>query len=183
MKKTTTIVPVLLLVVLLLSFACVSRYKMELFMDTGTETKRVKVEQTEYLMDARIADPYASKKLEPGEGSCIILRTGARGDRVETDMTETLILSYDEYFRCLIYLQLPQPPVVDTMVLERISFAQVLGRYDQPVDTKIFLPERGTIAVDSIVDKKLYGTLDGTYRNNVGTPLNFRGQFRVRIAY
>jgi hypothetical protein len=151
-------------------------------MTAGGEKKKVKVERTEYVARAKIFDPYAEEKLETGEGNCIILHTGARGDRLETDQTETLMLGYDEYLRCLVYMEIPEPPRAGTLDLAGRSFVQILGRYDQPTEKKIFSAHAGLLVIDSLAKGRLFGTIDGDYRNPDGVSVEFSGKFKVRIA-
>jgi hypothetical protein len=57
----------------------------------------------------------------------------------------------------------------------------MLGRYLMPPDEKVFLPDSGTLVVDSLARNHLYGTIDGWFVNKKGVPLMFDGQFRARI--
>jgi hypothetical protein len=172
-----------LIIILLATSACVSRYRLNLYMATETWEKKAKIERSEYVVGAEIRDPYAQEKLVQGDANCLILRIGLRGRRIGTDMTETLFLGYDEYLRCLLYLELPETPETGSLKLKDRSFVQILGRYEESAEMKIFLPESGAVVVDSIVDKKLYASLDGNYLNNENTLVRFFGQFRVKVAH
>jgi len=170
----------LLLVLLVLCLTCTSRYRLNLYLVVDGVDKKVKVETTEYVQGATIADPFAEDKLTAGDGNCIILSLGRRGEKQEVGSYS--FMGYDEYLRCLLYLQLPLKPEADTINLQRNSFVQFMGRYDVPAEEKIFLPESGTLVVDSLVDKRLYGTVDGAYTNKQGQEVGFTGRFKVKIA-
>ena len=174
--------PVGVVICLLMFVSCLSRYRLDLYMLSGEERTKVKIEQTEYVTGARIRDPYADEKLIVGDGNCVILHTGARGQRLETDMTETLMLQYDEYVRCLVYLELPAEPRADSLSLDGRGFVQILGRYDQPAERKIYTAHSGTLVVDSIVDDRLYAAIEGDFRNTNGESVGYTGRFRVKIA-
>lgn len=172
------------ILVLSILAGCVSRYHMALFMVSNDEQKKVKVDGTEYVTKVNISDPYAANKLAPGDGNCIILRTGTRGEKYQTDMTESLFLGYDEYLKTFVYLEVPGEPEAGSIPLtDKNSFVQVLGRYEQPDEEKIFLPQSGSLVIDSIAGKQMYCTLDGKYANRKGTPLGYVGQFKVKISY
>lgn len=172
------------LLIATLLFGCVSRYHMALYMVANDEQKKVKIDGTEYVTKVNIADPYAAGKLVLGDGNCIILKTGARGQKYQTDMTQSFILGYDEYLRTLIYLEIPGSPGVDSIPLtDENSFVQVLGRYEQSDEEKIFLPKSGSLVIDSISGNKMFCTLDGKYANRQGTPLDYVGQFKIKIAH
>ena len=177
----------LFITVLLITAAfigCVSRYSMSLYMVANDEQKKVKIDGTEYVTKVNIDDPFAANKLVPGNGNCIILRTGTRGAQYKTDMTESFFLGYDEYLRTLVYLEVPGEPVADSIALtDKNSFVQVLGRYEQSEEEKIFLPQSGSLVIDSIAGNRMYCTLDGKYANREGTPLNYVGQFKIKIAH
>ncbi|HUV29770.1 MAG TPA: hypothetical protein VMY05_01575 [Acidobacteriota bacterium] len=166
--------------VISVTFACTSRYRLDLYMVTGEFDKKVKIENTEYVQAATIRDPFADVKLQSGDGSCLILSIGTRGERLEVDRSQ--LLGYDEYFRCLLYLQLPRDLRPDTIVLENNSFAHVIGRYDQPPEEKIFLADSGTLVLDSLPKKLLFGTINGEYRNRTGETFRFNGRFKVRVT-
>jgi len=165
---------------LLLTLSCTSRYRLDFYMVSGEQSKKVKIEQTEYVQGATITDPYADEKLKPGIGNCIILNIGTRGEQLQVSLST--LVGYDEYFRCLVYLQLPPEPKPDTVNLIDESFTHVLGQYDIPHDQKIFLPDSGVLVVDSLAGKHLYATMTGYYRNQLDATIGFNGQFKVKIA-
>lgn len=160
--------------------SCTSRYKLDLYQTADEVRRKAKVEQTQFFRDARIMDPAADNKIAPGPGNVLMLTTGTRGERHESG--PYTILGYDEYLRCEVYFQLPQEVVVGPTPLVENSFVWMLGRYDRPRGERLFLPESGQLLVDSISSGRLYGTLDGIYRNATGMPLQFDGRFRVKIA-
>ncbi|MFZ5979745.1 MAG: hypothetical protein ACOYVF_03855 [Candidatus Zixiibacteriota bacterium] len=165
----------------LLVFACSSRYRMEMFMDTGDERREVRVEEKEFFPNTVLNDPYADMKLLNGDGNCLIVTIGARGDHVETDRLKNLIFEYDEYLKKRIYLQLPGELRPMAINLTGKSFIQLLGRYDQPADNKIFVPQSGTLVIDSLVNQMLFATLNGLYATNSGETVAFDGRFKVKL--
>lgn len=167
-------------VAILLVLACTSRYRLDLYMTADLQYKKVKVEQTEFVMGAVISDPFAEEKLRPGSGNCVILNLGTRGEPLEVDKSN--LLGYDEYFRCLLYLQLPVRPERGVIALEDNSFVQILGRYQTPQENKVFLPDSGSLVIDSLAGKRLFGTIHGVYRSLLEQNLQFDGRFKVKIA-
>ncbi len=165
---------------LVLSLACTSRYRLDLYLVIEGDEKKVKVERTEYVQGATIADPYADDKLVSGTGNCIILNLGRRGETQQVGLYN--LVGYDEYMRCLLYLQLPQELEADTIALSENSFLQLLGRYDVRARDKIFLPVSGTLVIDSLSRKRLYGTIAGSYANNQGQKFGVKGRFKVKVA-
>jgi len=181
-RRTTVLISFLLMAAALVG--CVSRYHMALYMVANDEQKKVKIDGTEFATKVNIGNPFAATKLVPGDGNCIILRTGTRGAKYKTDMTESFFLGYDEYLRTLVYLEIPGEPAAGSVTLdEKNSFVQVLGRYEQPDEEKIFLPTSGSLVIDSVSGNKMYCTLDGKYANRKGTPLDYVGQFKIKIAH
>ncbi len=180
MVKRTGIL--LIPLILTLGPACISRYRTDLYMVTESGQDKIKVEQTEYVVGAVISDPYAEQKIVQGDGNCIILHTGTRGKGLKSDLTETWFLSYDEYFQTLIYIELPPEPQAGEFDLADRSFVQILGRYEQSAETKIFLPSDGELTIDSIANQRMFCALDGEYRNNSGDSLTYRGKFKIKIA-
>jgi hypothetical protein len=170
------------LILVATGFACASRYRVDLFMINGDESNKIDVEGTEYVTDAVITDPFATDKLTRGEGSVMILKTGMRGQQRNPNLEDYLILSFDEYVRSLVYLQLPETVEVGSYDLVDKSFVQFLGRYEQPTEQKIFLAESGTLVVDSIVGKRLFGTMDCAYRSKVDTRLQLRGRMKIKVS-
>lgn len=170
-----------LMLLVLLTAACTSRYRLEMFMDTGDERRKVKVEEKEFFPNMVLNDPYADLKLLEGEGNCLIITIGTRGETVETDRIRNLVFEYDEYLKKRIYLQLPGDLRPMSINLAGKSFIQLLGRYDQPADSKIFVPQTGTLVIDSLVDDKLFARLDGQYAANTGETVAFDGRFKIKV--
>ncbi|MEW6051918.1 MAG: hypothetical protein AB1644_12770 [Candidatus Zixiibacteriota bacterium] len=158
---------------------CASRYRLELFLTAEESRRKIKVEGTEYIANALI-DPTSDEKTAAGPGNCIVLILGARGERGKTPQYSAI--SYDEYLLYRVYLQLPVEPKPSTIPLSGNAFVQLIGRYDQPVEAKLFLPDYGTLVVDSISSHHLFGTIDGRFKNSRGEPLTVDGKFKVRVA-
>jgi len=168
------------LVGVILAFGCVSRYRLDLYLTSEGSQKKVRVEKAELLVGSALNDPYARQKIISGSSSTAVITTGVRWQQPEDK--RVFMLGFDEYLRCRIYLQLPQAPAADTIDLPGRSFVCLLGRYDLPPESKVFLPASGTFIVDSVTAKNLFGTIHGRYENSDGTPLGFDGQFKVKIT-
>jgi len=163
----------------LLLLVCTSRYRLDLYLSTEGHTKKVKVENTELLTNSALNDPYAREKTITGELNTAVITTGARWRQPEDK--RVFMLGFDEYLRCRVYIQLPLTLIADTIDLQGNSFVHLLGRYDLPAESKIFLPASGTFVIDSVTPKNLFGTINGSYENRSGTSLAFDGQFKMRI--
>lgn len=159
--------------------ACASRYRRDLFLVEGSDLNKVKVEKTEFVIDGILGDPQADEKVVTGPGNCLILTTGSRGETAEGERQD--LVGYDRYVRYKIFLQLPSRLQVGELPLENNSFVQLLGFYELPAEEKIFIARAGKFAIDSLTDKQLFGSMDGTYENNLKEPVKFRGEFKVKI--
>jgi hypothetical protein len=169
-----------LFLVFTIIIGCASRIRLDLFMDTNGKQQKVKVELTQFVSKSVLLDPKSDEKLRVGDGNCVIITTGTRG-KPQEKISVYDVLQYDEYIKCRLYLQLPSNLVPGSQPLEGRSFVQILGRYDKPVETKLFLPKSGSVIVDSVANDRLFGTINGKFANAEGSPLNFNGKFKVKI--
>jgi hypothetical protein len=179
--RTSYVTLLLLCVTIVVALpSCKSRYRLNLYMLSGGEQKKIKVEATEFARGAIIQDPLAEQKLRAGTGNTVILNLGGRGRSVQ--MGEEHLLKFDEYFRCQLYIQLPLELRPDTLDLPENSFAQIQGRYDLKVEEKTFLADSGTVILDSLHKDDLYATIDGRFLNQFEDTLGFAGQFKVKVT-
>jgi hypothetical protein len=169
-----------LVVVVLAATACTSRYRLDMFTVVGNERARIKVEKTEYYLGVVLGDPKSQDKVVRGNGNCLVLVTGGRGQSI-VDKAEDII-TFDRYERFRVFLQLAAAPQADTILLSGNSFVQQLGRYEFSDDERMYFPTNGTLVIDSIARDRLFGTLNGTYKNAKNNPLIFEGQFKAKIA-
>jgi hypothetical protein len=179
MKKVRNLSVLLLVTSLVLG--CASRYRMELFMDFGQERKKVKVEQAEFLENAILNQPYADVKVLQGTGNCLIVTFSTRGEKLPSDRFRTLMFEYDEYLTQKLYIQLPYQLETREISLNGNSFIHLLGRYDQPPETKIFVPQSGSLVIDSLVKNTLYATIDGRFENSERLSEIIEGKFKVKM--
>lgn len=175
--KAVLITTAVLLAVALLSAACASRYRLDLYLTLAESRHRISVESTQYVMDAVIGNPYADDKVEVGPGNVAVVTIGTRGMRVEGHRWKAL--GFDEYFRCQVYLQVPPMPGPDSSVLVDRSLVHILGRYELPIDERVFLPREGYYIVDSVTDHSIFFTIDGTFGNKTGSQIELDGRFKV----
>lgn len=164
---------------LLVVAGCASRYRLPLYLDLDENRRVVKVEQTQYLLKARLGDPYQEQKVIAGDGTCLVLLTSTGGEKIE--LPQKSLLSFDEYLRIRLFVELPDRPSRGTIELKGHSFVQLLGRYALQTEEKIFLPSTGTMVIDSIAKSHLFATIKGDFANTKGRPLNLNGQFRAKI--
>jgi hypothetical protein len=179
-KRTRNLAVIAALAALVLLAACTSRYRLDLFEIRGDETRKIKVEKTEYVIDGVLNTPYERDKIVPGQGNCIVLYTGARGESGEVGFGN--LMGYDAYLQYRVFLQLPSRPEVTTYNLSNNAFVQLLGRYEASPEENMYLGADGTLAIDSIPKHRLFGTIDGTFKNAAGDQVKFRGQFKVKIS-
>ncbi len=159
---------------------CSSRYRLEMFMNAGGEDKKVKVEQTEFMENTVLNQPFAELKTVRGSGNCLVITISTRGEKLPVDRYRTLMFEYDEYVKKRIYIQLPPEIKPETIDLPGNSFIHLLGRYEQSPETKIFIPQSGTLVVDSLAKNVLYGTVTGHFENSGKMPLAVNGRFKVK---
>lgn len=170
----------LLLIAITAVFAgCASRYRMSLFLDMEEARRSLKIEQTQYLVNARLGDPYGEQKVITGDGTCLVLLTSTRGDKVE--LPSKSLLSFDEYLKIRFFVELPEQITPGPIELKGHSFVQLLGRYTLQPEEKIFLVDNGSMVVDSVVKDHLFATVNGHYFNSKSHPLVLDGQFRAKI--
>lgn len=170
----------LLAMLLLLLAGCTSRYRLNLYLIQGETRSKVKVEKTEFITEAVLGDPMARDKLIPGDGNCLILITGSRGRTLDTEAQD--LISYDRYTRYRVFLQLPPTVKAGSISLPDNSFVQMLGRYEVAAEDKMYFPADGTLVVDSLSGKKLFGTLDGRFENRRGETIAFSGKFKIKVS-
>ncbi|UCE25175.1 MAG: hypothetical protein JSU74_03780 [Candidatus Zixiibacteriota bacterium] len=168
------------IVSLLVACGITSRYRLDLFVASEDARKKVDVEQTEFVRDAALGDPFGDYKYLEGDASVAVITVTTRWDRLETERFR--LLGFDEYWRCRLFLELPQPLQEGQIVLEGSSFLQLMGRYDVEAGDKIFLPVEGSCAIDSVTSKNVFFSIEGKYANRKEEPLEFSGQFKVKNA-
>lgn len=174
-------IAVMLVILAALVLGCSSRYRKDLHFTIGEDRRRVKVVTTEFIPGVRLSNPYADVKVAPGAGSCLVLTTQTRGETVNTQFLQEFV-QFDENLVCQIYLQLHPVPEPATIWLKGNSLVQMRGRYELSTEEKIFLPDgSGTLVVDSLSRGYLFGTIDGTFVNSVGTKLSYIGEFRAKV--
>jgi hypothetical protein len=160
--------------------ACTSRYRTELFLIQDEQRAKVKVEKTEYFVGAVLGDRMSPEGIVPGDGNCLVLVAGRRGITVKGEARD--LISFDRHDRYQIFLQLPAQPEPDTLTLDGISVVHQLGRYELATEDKVYLPTRGYLVIDSLSGDRLFGTLDGQYRNRLDETVAFQGRFKARVA-
>lgn len=164
-----------------LTLACTSRYRLDLNMTLGEQTRSLDIETTRYLEQAELGNPLAEQKVMRGEKTVILVRGSTRGMRLESAQEIPTGLSFDEYLKTDIYVELPAEPTVAVLPLAGRSIVHVLERYYQPLEEKVFLAVgAGEITVDSITDDYLFASLRGRYENRSRQVLVLSGSFRAR---
>jgi len=163
----------------LLQFACTSRYRLDLNLIEGGESYSASVESSQYILDAALADPLAANKWVSGDGSVAVLGLSVNG-RPFMPKEQKFVL--DNQLRCRLYLELPPNLGAEPFNLVASSFLQVLGQYDWPTEETIFDATSGTARVDSLVSSQLYVTLtDAQFANSGGRTLDLNGQLKFKI--
>jgi hypothetical protein len=147
---------------------------------TADESRRkMKLEGTEYSTGGMI-NFTGETILQPGPGNCITLTLATRGKR--NTAPAYAALWYDEYLVYRVYLQLPPTVTPATIPLTGNSLVYLVGRYDQPSESKRYLPTGGTFVVDSLTAHQLYGTIEGQFANPANQSVAVDGKFKVRIT-
>lgn len=175
--------PLFFLFVFLLAPACISRYRLDLYQSINEIHRKTKVEKSLFVEGVVIGNPMAEAKLDLGQGNCIVLTTSTRGEKLETDPSQSLFLGFFENLRCKVYLQLPSQIRPEAILLKENSLVQMLGKYELPLEDKLFLPVDGKLVIDSIVkERTLFGDLNGRFANHLGQEISYEGRFKVKIA-
>lgn len=151
---------------------------MDLFMTLDQERSRVKVEESRYIENSRLNYPNEESKILRGNEAVIVVKTGTRGRLVETSTSN--LFGYDEYLRCKLFIQLSPELTEGAIGDKELSFVQVLGRFEQEAETKLFLYEEGSLVVDSTTSRHIYLSLDATFRNNSDHILAIDGVIKIK---
>jgi len=163
---------------LLAACGVTSRYRMDLFVASEEAQRKVDVEQTEFVQGAVLGDPFGEIKYARGTGNVAVVTVGTRWDAQETDRFR--LLGLDEYWRCRLYLELPEPLEAGQGQLNESSFLQLMGRYDLDPEDKVFLPDSGSFSIDSVGSKAVFISIGGKYLNRSHEPLQLTGKFKVK---
>lgn len=159
---------------------CASRYRLELDVVEAGVNRRVQVEETQYARRAVLGDPLSESVIRSGDGSCIVVLTGARV-RQKEDGGKYEVLSYDEHLQYRLYLQLPAKLSPGTVQLAENSFVQIVGRYEVSMAEKIYPQAAGTLVIDSLAHNRAFLSIDGQYQNQSGKTVAVKGEFKVKI--
>ena len=168
------------LILTILTAACTSRYRLDLFFLEGEARTKIKVEKTEFMVGAVLGDPMSRNKVEQGDGNCLVLITGSRGRTLDTEGHD--LASFDRYVRYRLFIQLAATIEAGSITLKDNSLLQMLGRYEITPEDKLFYPTSGELVVDSLAGNKLFGTIDGHFENNHGRAIAFEGRFKAKIS-
>ena len=179
-QRTVFTVAALFVVALSLLSACgvTSRYRLDLFVAAEDVRKQVDVEQTQFVQNAALGDAYEDYKYIGGDANVVVVTVGTRWTRQQFE--EFRLFGFDEYWRCRLYLEVPQPVNAGEFPLQDRSFLQLMGKYDIEAEDKIFLPSEGSMSVDSVTSKDVFFSIEGKYLNRSEEPLEFSGQFKVK---
>lgn len=147
-------------------------------MTLDQERNRVKVEESIYIENSRLNSPDAESKILRGNEAVIVVKTGTRGKLVETATSN--LFGYDEYLKCKLFIQLSPDLTMGAIGDKELSFVQILGRFEQEAETKLFLYDEGSLVVDSTTAKHIYLSLGATFRNDSDQILIIDGVVKVR---
>ena len=170
-------VALVIIVLQILVISCASRYHLELYMTVEEDRRQIKVESTQYVWDAVLGNPYADNKLDEGIGHVAVVTTSTGLKNYQKGLWRGI--STDEYLRCQLYMEVPLEVGPDTSVLTGKALVHILGRYELPIEDRVFLPKDGFYILDSIADEKLFFSVDGIFSNKSGEQLIFDGEFKV----
>lgn len=167
----------IVIALLVLASGCASRYRLDLYLTVEEDRRHIQVESTQYVWGAVLGNPYADNKLDEGVGHVAIVSIGTRQSQGKKSLWHGF--SSDEYLRCQLYMEVPPNASSDTTVLAGKSLVHLLGRYELPIEERIFLPKEGFFTLDSITDEALFFSVDGIFANKSGEQLRFDGEVKV----
>lgn len=165
------------IVLMLVASSCASRYRLDLYLTVEEDRRHIQVESTQYVWGAKLGNPYADNKLDEGTGHVAIATIGTRQSQGEKSLWGGF--ASDEYLRCQLYMEVPPDFGPDTAVLAGNSIVHLLGRYELPIEERIFLPKEGFYILDSIADDAVFFSVDGTFANKSGELLRFDGKVKI----
>ena len=179
MKRFVTL-SILAFILLGFGSGCVSRYKMDLFLVQGEQSKKIQVESTEFVRDAVLNAPLERERVLKGGGNCLIVHTGARGESLAKGENE--LMTWDVHLMYDLLVQMPAKVEPSTIPLVNHSYVTLVGQFDRPAEENVYSAREGELVVDSIPGDFMYATIAGTFVNPVDDSVSFRGQFRVRTS-
>ncbi|HOP07715.1 MAG TPA: hypothetical protein PLF13_10540 [candidate division Zixibacteria bacterium] len=170
---------IIALTLIIIAVSCTSRYRLDMSMTFEEITNKVKIKTTQLVMDAVLGDPMGQDKVTPGLGDVLVVTFTSRLRSLgDTNMPG---LQFDENLTAMLYLELPtRRKAPTTLELPGNALIHVLGRYEQPREAKVFLPQSGTVVIDSLKGNKSYYTINGEFSNAYGTMLNMSGSFKAK---
>jgi hypothetical protein len=168
---------VIVIALLILASGCASRYRLDLYLTVEEDRRHIQVESTQYVWGAALGNPYADNKLDEGSGHVAIVTIGTRRSQGVKSLWRGF--AFDEYLRCQLYVEVPPDAGPDTTVLAGKSLVHLLGRYELPIEERVFLPKEGYYILDSITDEALFFSVDGTFANKSGELLRFDGKVKI----
>ena len=180
LRKSSPAITLMLILPLILSCGITSRYRLDLFVQSEEMEKKVDVESTQFVKDAVLSDPFQDVKYVGGDGDVAVVTVGTRWNPHDND--RFTLLGFDEYWRCRIFLQLPDDSQPGQLGLHGASFLQLLGHYQLPPEEKIFLPKQGSVVVDSVTSDNVFVTIDAVYASEADRSVKFTGQFKVKSS-
>lgn len=164
---------------LLMFSGCTSRYRLDLYITTQEKRVRATVETTQFVRSAVLANPASPNRYISGEGNVLIITTGYRGK--SQNRGDEYVLSFDEYVRTRLFVQLPVIPDTDSIALVGNSICQLMGRYERERGNDLFFPVGGFMVVDSTTSRDLFATILGEFQSHAAEIITFDGRFKAKI--
>jgi len=179
-RRQTAIGVFMLLALAIITGSCSSRYRLDLYITDGTGRHKIKTENATFTSGTVLNNPYADTRIILGEGNTIVVPAGMRGSGLYKGKAN--VLSFDEYLRLRIYVQLPSTIAPGSSDLVNNAYVLILERYDKPIEEKVFLPQSGQVTIDSVASGRLFMSLKGEFANSADDSLAFDGKFKLKLT-
>ncbi|MBN4076522.1 hypothetical protein JYT16_02265 [Gemmatimonas aurantiaca] len=156
--------------------------KLKLFCETPSGRTNTKVSDAFFVRNRDVGDPLHRDFLISGEGSLMALEFSIASDTsyYRTKVKSSLPIGSREALTMRMYWPLPESLTAKQQGVNRGAFVDMIGNYEATTAERIFQLAHGELTIDSVKSKKLYLSIDATFRSLAGDSLRFDGNVRVR---
>ena len=168
----------LLLLVVVLAFACHSRLRPNLFIVDGETSRKLNEDDCYYLNNFTLGTDIRTDPLTPGEGTVVITNRSIKDPDMKIIQTG-LIKSYEQ-INYRLYIALPPEITVDSFDLKDRSLCRIIGLYEKEPAYKHFDCLDGFIVIDTVKNDRFFARMYGKYYNFENDSLIFDGAMNVK---
>jgi len=160
---------------------CTSRLKMNLFYENSLGRTNTKVSEAFFVRNYNVDNPLRRDFLISGNGTLMALDLFITDTSMyQPAKTTTLPIGARPRLKLRMYWPLPELLEAGERGLHRGAFVEMVGKYEATPAERIFQLAHGELVIDSVRSKKLYLTIDATFRSLAGDSLRFDGNVKIK---